>query len=234
MLGRSSCRPSTMQLSWPHWTKPPGPQPWWPPQYKHHQPHPSGFYRSPFSASSPPGLFLTPPFPHLTRLFFSQLSFSSPSCFLPLFLYFLHCPHFFPPRFFSIPSPLIPLLSCLPFSLVPSSLSATWGYPFGIWRGGFFRNWCLSEHILYGAYFSSCPLRHILHPTTHLMLDPIWPFVTQTHYSFGEVEWWQRQTPYRKSKSYWFIAVSNMFRPDCQGPTLFWVPYFSGFWLIYA
>lgn len=42
------------------------------------------------------------------------------------------------------------------------------------------------------------------------------------------------QNPYRKSKPYWFIAVGNTFRPDCQGPTLFRVPYFSGFWLIYA
>lgn len=74
---------------------------------------PLAFTIPPFSASSPPGLFLTSLFPHLTRLFFSQLASSSPFCFLSLFLYFLHCPLFFPPLF-SIPSPVIPLLSWFP------------------------------------------------------------------------------------------------------------------------
>lgn len=121
------CRLSTMQLSWPL-DRTSRSTAVMTPQYKHHQSHPLAFTCL-FSASSPPGLFLTPLFSHLTRLFFSQprllpISFS-------LFLYFLHCPLFFPPILHSLSRD--PSFILVPFSPVPSSLSATWGYLFGIW-----------------------------------------------------------------------------------------------------
>lgn len=91
------------------------------PQYKHHQSHR-------FTAPSllPPHLGSSShPYFHILLGYSFLSSPFSPSCFLSLFLYFLHCPLFFP--LFSILSPVIPLI-LVPFSPVPSSLSATWGY----------------------------------------------------------------------------------------------------------
>lgn len=170
-LGRSFCRLSTRQLLWPHETKWPGPHPWRPSLGKHTPTLPlslGGIAR--LCLLSIWGSSSDPHFQPVSLLFCSPLLFSSPSPFLPLFLYFfLH---------------LLYLLSfhlCLPLpSLLSISLISLIDLPDSFWTDASLSKFSAVD-------FGSCPQCPVLCPTTYLTLGPHWCFVTQMYHSLWEV-----------------------------------------------
>lgn len=176
---------------------------------------PLAFTIPPFSASSPPELFLTSLFPHLTRLFFSPARL-----FLPILLS-LSFPLFSPLSPFSSPSspfplPVIPLLSWFPslrFPHLSQPLEAIFWDLEGWILQGLMPLWIYPLRSLF-QQLSSASSFTPLHISCLIQSGPLWP---KHVIPLGDSDERGSQNPYRKSSPTDLLLLATRLG-RCQSP----------------